>query len=109
MPTIRYDDLVRDDIENDSGLARDYLQNAIDFLLADDLEGGRVMLRHFINGTIGFVELGRRLGRDPKNLMRSLSPTGNPTASNLLAIIRACAEAEGVVIRARVEPAGIEA
>ena len=108
MPTVPYDAMIKKEISADPDRAREYLLNAIDFLLENDLEGGRVMLRHYVNGTIGFAELGRRLERDPKNLMRSLGPKGNPTASNLLAIVKACAEASNVVIRSRLETAGSE-
>ena len=106
MPTIGYDAMNAADIAANPALARDYLQNAIDALLEGDTETGRVMLRHYVNGTIGFAELGRRVNRDPKNLMRSLGPKGNPTATNLLAIIRACAEAGKVTIRAQVGEQG---
>lgn len=102
MPTVSYDAITAAEIAANPSLAREYLQNAIDALLEGDAETGRVMLRHYVNGAVGFAELGRRLKRDPKNLMRSLGPKGNPTASNLLAIIRACAEAGNVTIRANV-------
>lgn len=59
------------------------LREAVCCMLAGDLETGKSVLRKYINGTVGFVQLGADLGRSPKVLMRMFSPTGNPQARNL--------------------------
>jgi hypothetical protein len=64
-------------------------------LMSGDLATGKIVLREYINGTIGFVALGEALGKSPKSLMRMLGPHGNPTASNLLDIIAHLQKVEG--------------
>jgi len=105
MPTIPYNTSIKNMIEERPEMAREMLEDALDSLIAGDVDDGRLMLRQYVNATIGFQELAKRTGKIDKNLMRSLSPDGNPTAENLFAIIRACAEAEGFVIATSVRPA----
>ena len=63
------------------------LQEALETMLAGDLETGKAVLRDYINATIGFEELGRATGTPPKSLMRMFGPRGNPQASNLFAVL----------------------
>jgi DNA-binding phage protein len=83
-------------------LAAEMFEDALNALLANDLEDGRLLLRQYVNLTIGFTELAARTGKQSKNLMRSLSADGNPTATNLFEIIHACMEAEGMAVAAHV-------
>ncbi len=71
-------------------------QKSIDSMLAGDTETGRMLLRDYINATIGFEELGRVADRSPKSLMRMFSTKGNPTANNLFGIIHVLQEKEGL-------------
>ena len=70
------------------------LEDALNSLLSGELDEGRLLLRQFVNATIGFKELAKRTGKLDKNLMRTLSAIGNPTASNLFEIVQACIQAE---------------
>jgi DNA-binding phage protein len=72
------------------------LREAIECLLAGDLEIGKTLLRDYINATIGFDELAALTDRSPKSLMRMLGPQGNPRANNLFGIISKLQEKEGV-------------
>ena len=72
------------------------LREGIESLLGGDLETGKALLRDYVNATIGFEELGVLTGKSPKSLMRMLGPSGNPQASNLLAIVAKLQELEGV-------------
>ena len=102
MPSIPYDDAMRKMVDENPQFGLDMFEDALNAILSGDVDEGRIRLREFVATSIGFAELGRRLGKDPKNLMRSLSPKGNPTASNLFEIIQACKESEGVTITAHV-------
>lgn len=104
MPTIPYDQMIGDMIEDRPELANEMLEDAVNSLLTGDLDDGRILLRQYVNATIGFQELAKRTGKHDKNLMRMLSATGNPTASNLFDVIQACMKAEGVTISAHVVP-----
>jgi hypothetical protein len=44
------------------------------------------MLRDYINATITFEVLSKVMEKDPKSLMRMLSPGGNPTSKSLFMI-----------------------
>lgn len=72
------------------------LSEAVELLLAGDLEGGKLVLRDYINATIGFDDLAAQLGKSPKSLMRMVGPAGNPTAENLFGAISRLQEATGV-------------
>ena len=59
---------------------------------------GKSILRKYINGTIGFIQLGADLGRSPKVLMRMLGPKGNPQARSLFEIVAHLQKIEGTVL-----------
>lgn len=63
------------------------LRESIECMLAGDLKTGKALLRDYINAVMGFEKLGKLTKKDPKSLMRMLSPKGNPTASNLFDVI----------------------
>ena len=72
------------------------LKEGVECLLAGDLDTGKIVLRDYINATIGFEELGSLTNRPPKSLMRMFGPAGNPHARNLLAVISHIQQHEGV-------------
>ena len=72
------------------------LQDGIDCLLAGDVEAGKIVLRDYINATIGFEELGMRTDKSAKSLMRMFGPAGNPQARNLFEVIRCIQQHEGI-------------
>ena len=65
-------------------------------MLSDDLETGKVLLRDYVNATVGFEALAQDMDKDPKSLMRMLSAKGNPRADNLLAMVSRLKQREGV-------------
>lgn len=73
--------------KRDAAFRRALLREAIDSLLAGDVDVANAVLRDYINATIGFEKLGKATHRSPKSLMRMLAPTGNPQARNLFAIV----------------------
>ncbi len=76
-------------------------QESIESMLAGDTETGKMLLRDYINATIGFEELGKVAEKSPKSLMRMLSTSGNPTANNLFGIIHTLQQREGVHFEVR--------
>lgn len=109
MPTVPYNDSIKAMVERNPRMAIEMFEDAINALLAGELEEGRLLLRQYVNATIGFQELARRTGKQDKNLMRTLSASGNPTVANLFDIIQACVQAEGVSLAAQVVPLGLRA
>lgn len=104
MPTIAYKDSLRAIAQDNPDFTRELLEDAVNAMLRGDLDEGRIFLKDYVNATIGFAELGRRMGKDDKNLMRSLCPRGNPAASTLIAIVQTLSKAEDFTIAAHIIP-----
>ena len=80
----------------DSKFRTGLIKESIESMLAGDTETGKMVLRDYINATIGFEKLGSMVEKSPKSLMRMFSPSGNPTANNLFGIIHTLQKKEGV-------------
>lgn len=99
MPlTKKFNETVKADLQKSQGFRRALLREAIGCMILGDLETGKSVLRQYINGTIGFIQLGNDLGRSPKVLMRMFSPSGNPQAKNLFEIIAHLQKTAGTVL-----------
>jgi hypothetical protein len=77
---------------------REFLREAVGNMVAGDLDTAKSILREYINGTVGFVALGRALSKSPKSLMRMLSAEGNPQARNLFDMVAYLQKLEGTVL-----------
>jgi len=97
--TRSFSDTVKADLETDREFRRALLSEAIACMVSGDVDTGKIVLREYINGTVGFLKLGEALGRSPKSLMRMLSPTGNPQARNLFEIVAYLQKAEGTILQ----------
>ncbi|MBO1022657.1 transcriptional regulator [Methylobacterium sp. SD274] len=82
--------------ERDPAFREALLTEAVDQFLAGELDTGKAVLRDYINATIGFERLAMETGSSSKSLMRMLSPTGNPTANNLFAVLTTVQKAAGL-------------
>jgi hypothetical protein len=99
MPLTKdFNETVREHLQKDADFRRALLKEAVGCMIAGDVETGKSVLRKYINGTIGFVQLGADLGRSPKVLMRMFSATGNPQARNLFEVVAHLQKAEGIVM-----------
>ena len=94
--TRSFKETVRERAQKDPDFRVELLKQAIDALLAGELDTGKSVLRGYINATIGFQELAHLVGKNPKNLMRTFSDKGNPTAEHLFAVISQLQAREGV-------------
>ncbi len=74
---------------------------AVNELLSGDLDAGKAILRNYINATITFQELGRKLKKSSKSIHRMLGPRGNPRADNILEIIKILQEHEKVKLQVK--------
>jgi hypothetical protein len=90
-----FNETVKSRLQRSAGFRRALLREAVAAMIAGDVETGKSVLRKYINGTVGFIKLGEDLDRSPKVLMRMLSPTGNPQAKNLFAIVAYLQKIEG--------------
>lgn len=103
--TRKFSDTVKADLARSAEFRRALLSEALACMAAGDVATGKVVLREYINGTVGFPKLGAALGRSPKSLMRMLSPAGNPQARNLFEMIAYLQKIEGTVLEVRARKA----
>ena len=93
-----FNETVKEQLQKSAAFRRALLREAVGCMIAGDVETGKSVLRKYINGTIGFVQLGADLGRSPKVLMRMFSKTGNPQAKNLFEIVAYLQKLEGTTL-----------
>ena len=94
--TRSFKETVKARAERDPAFRDALLTEAVDQFLAGELDTGKAVLRDYINATIGFERLAAETGSTSKSLMRMLSAAGNPTASNLFAVLHTVQKAAGV-------------
>jgi DNA-binding phage protein len=64
-------------------------REAVQAMLDGDLGTAKILLRDFINATVGFGKLAAQIDMPEKSLMRMFGPAGNPRAENLIAVVAA--------------------
>jgi hypothetical protein len=102
MPLTRdFKETVQARARRDPGFRKALLREALDCMLAGDIEAGKIVLRDYINATVGFDELGAATHKSPKSLMRMFGPDGNPQARNLFEIVAYLQKNEGLRITTR--------
>lgn len=89
--------------QRDTRFRRALLAEAVNEILSGDLGAGKALLRDYVNATIGFEQLSAKVERPVKSLQRMLGPSGNPTAENLVAILKVLQEYESVQIRVKLD------
>ena len=97
--TRKFKQTILDRAASDPKFRKQMLVEAINEMLAGDLEAGKSMLRDYINATITFEGLAEKIGKSSKSIHRMLGPSGNPRADNLIEIIRILQEHEQVRLR----------
>jgi len=89
--------------KRDPAFRKALFKEALESFLAGDVNTGKIILRDFINATVGFRKLAHATGRSSKSLMRMFSPAGNPQAKNLFEVVAYLQNAER--IRLHIRPA----
>ena len=93
MPLTRdFRETVKARAARDSAFRAGLYQESMQALLDGDFGSTKILLRDFINATVGFAQLGRRINVPEKSLMRMFGPNGNPRAENLMAVVAALKE-----------------
>jgi hypothetical protein len=91
-----FKETIRARVQRDPGFRKALLREGIENFLSGDVETGKIILRDFINATVGFTKLSDVTRRSAKSLMRMLGPSGNPQARNLFEIVAYLQRSEGV-------------
>lgn len=100
MPLTRdFKETVLKDMRENPDFREAMLREGIDALLAGELDLGKEVLRDYINATMGFEKLSRKVGVPVKSLMRMFGPSGNPQAKNLFAVLAALQKDAGIELQ----------
>ena len=81
------------------------LKEAIECFLEGEVEAGKLLLREYINATIGFEKLAQKMGTPSKSLHRMLADRGNPSANTLFKILAELQKSERVAPDVRLRDA----
>jgi DNA-binding phage protein len=92
-----------EDIRSNPDFRDALLREAVDVLLAGEVDIAKGVLRDYINATVGFEKLGAKVKIPPKSLMRMFGPKGNPQAKNLFAVIAALQKDAGIELHVAAE------
>jgi len=88
-------------VKRDAAFRRALLREGLESFLSGDVQTGKIVLRDYINATVGFTKLGRITHRSSKSLMRMFGPSGNPQAKNLFEIVAYLQQQERVRFKLR--------
>ena len=103
MPLTRnFKETIKARADRDPEFRKALYQDALESFLEGDAETGKVMLRDYVNATIGFEALEQRTGTPSKSLMRMLSPSGNPGLNSIMPVFRVINEIEKFTPEVRV-------
>jgi len=100
--TRNFKDTVQARALRDEEFRQGLLTESVECMLSGDTNTGKSLLRDYINATVGFEKLADMTDKPSKSLMRMFSPSGNPTANNLFAIINTLQQQEGVRLQIQV-------
>lgn len=105
MPLTKdFRETVRARADRDPAFRAGLYREAAQALLDGEFATARVLLRDFINATVGFSALAEQLGLVDKSLMRMFGPSGNPTAANLLAVLQVLQDECHLSVTVRANP-----
>lgn len=91
-------------ITSDPAFRQALIQQAVEAMLAGDVDTGKTILRDYIKATDGFERLGRAIGTPSKSLIRMFGPRGNPQARNLFGVIGYLQKRDGLELRVTSSP-----
>jgi hypothetical protein len=92
-------------VRRDPKFRESLIVEALDCLLAGDVETSKSILRNYINATMGFNKLGEAVHKSPKSLMRMLGEDGNPQAHNFFPVVAYIQKHERIKLTVRPQPA----
>ena len=91
-----FKETIKDRADRDPEFRNELLTEALEAIVCGDVEVAKVMLRDYINATVGFETVGKAVKKDPKSLMRMLSSRGNPNVKNLFSVTQFLQRKAGV-------------
>ena len=102
--TRSFKDLVQRRVAEDPAFGAALLREAIETMLAGDVDAAKTVLRDYIKATGGFEMLAGETGTPAKSLIRMFGPRGNPAARNLFRVIACLQDRAGVRLTVTARP-----
>ncbi len=99
--TLDFREMVQARAKQDPVFRRGLLSEALESLLSGEVALAKELLRDYINATVGFPDVAKHTKLHVKTIHQMFGPKGNPTASNLFAIVAYLQHAEGVRFEVR--------
>ena len=79
MPLTKdFKDTIKARAERDPEFRAGLFREAVEAMLSDDLETGKVLLRDYVNATVGFEALAQDMDKDPKSSDANAQRQGKP-------------------------------
>lgn len=69
---------------------------ALELIAENDVQTAKSLLRDYVLASIGFEALAKEVGKKPESIKRMLSVKGNPTMSNMAALLASLKQHEGI-------------
>jgi DNA-binding phage protein len=99
-----FDEVVQARVRQEPEFGEVLLQEAVQMMLAGELDVARSLIRDVIKGSIGYAELSRCTGTPEKSLVRMFGPNGNPTAANMFSVLAQLQRHSGVSLQVQAVP-----
>ena len=99
-----FKETIRARVARDPKFRKELLREGVESMLSGDIATGKIILRDYINATVGFKELAKQTQIPSKSLMRMLGPAGNPRAGNLFELVSFLQRREGVRLHVKAGP-----
>lgn len=94
--TREFRETVRERAQGDAAFRAALLSEAAEAIVTGEAEAARLLLRDYINATIGFDQLALKTGIPAKSLHRMFGARGNPTFANLSKVLRVLEDEDNV-------------
>lgn len=91
-----FKETVKDRADRDPEFRKELLTEALEAIVCGYVDEAKLLLRDYINATVGFETVGKAVAKDPKSVMRMLSSRGNPNVENLFSITRFLQKKAGI-------------
>lgn len=97
-----FKETVKQRAQSDPAFRIGLLTEAAECILNDEVDVAKILLRDYVNATLGFQQLGALTHKKPQSLMRMLSEKGNPSLGNISKLMASLRQHEGVELQVTV-------
>ena len=99
--TRHFKETIRERARRDAAFREALLKEAVDALLSGDMDTGKIVLRDYINATVGFEKLATATKKSPKASCACWVPKATLRRATFLRLSPICQKKEGLRLRVR--------